>query len=178
MGLAVPPTAERFEDLEDTLRLALRMWAGDETAFVGSRHTVARPVHGPPPVTEVFPPILIGGGGERTTLRLVARYAQACSLPDVGGGGASIRHKLGVLAGHCADAGRPYEDIDKTVGTALGPDESPDALVERCAAFAGLGIEHVIVSTPGPWTGEAVIRLATTVPAVRELSATRPARTP
>jgi hypothetical protein len=98
--------------------------------------------------------------GERKTLRLVARYADACNLFDIPGEGRTIKHKLEILARHCDAVGRPYEQIEKTVSTRLNPDESPEAFAERCAALAALGIEHAVVITAGPWTEDAVARLA------------------
>src|SRR5205814_8162410 len=121
----------------------LRMWAGDETPFEGRYHRLARPVDNPGPVRRPHPPILIGGTGERRTLRLVARYADACNLFDIPDGGRTVRHKLAVLARHCADVGRPYHAIEKTLSTRLGPGESSYEFVRRCTTAAATGIEHV-----------------------------------
>ena len=105
--------------------------------------------------------MLIGGTGERRTLRLVAQYADACNLFDIPDGGRSVRRQLGVLAQHCADVGRAYEQIERTITTVLQPDESAGRFVERCAGLAGLGIQHVVVITRGtPWTGDGVNTLA------------------
>jgi F420-dependent oxidoreductase-like protein len=169
LGLPLPPVGERFERLEETLRLALQMWSGDESPFHGRHSTLERPVGSPRPVTRPHPPILIGGAGERKTLRLVARYGDACNLFDIPDGGATVRHKLDVLARHCEELGRPYEDIDKTLSTRLGPDEPAEAFAERCAQLAELGIEHVVVITAGPWTEEGVATLAAAVPAVQHV---------
>ena len=122
-GPSLPSTVERFEWLEDTLQLAQRMWSGDDAPFVGTApaprgRSAAR--HRPLP----HPPILIGGTGETKTLRLVARYGDACNLPDIPDGGALIRHKLAVLAEHCEAEGRSFDQIDKTVSTRLQPGES------------------------------------------------------
>ena len=143
MDLPFPPTRERFERLEEALRRALEMWQGDSAS-------------NPPPLTEPHPPILIGGMGERRTLRLVAQYADACNLFDIPDEGATIRRKLDVLARHCEAVGRPYEAIEKTVSTRLEPGEPAEAFAERCAALAALGIEHAVVITPAPWTADAV----------------------
>jgi hypothetical protein len=86
----------------------------------------------------------------------VAQHADACNLFDIPDGGQTIRHKLDVLARHCADVGRPYGEIEKTVSTRLNPGETAQAFAERCAALAGLGIEHAVVITPGPWTEDTV----------------------
>lgn len=166
MGLPFPPVAERFGQLEETLQLATRMWAGDASAFEGGHYQLARPISSPRPVARPRPPILIGGMGEHRTLRLVADYADACNLFDVPDGGATLRHKLAVLAEHCRAAGRPYDAIDKTVSTLLEPGASPGAVARRCEVFAELGIEHVVVITTGPWTEEAVADLGSATAAL------------
>jgi F420-dependent oxidoreductase-like protein len=160
MALPLPPTAERFEVLEETLELALLMWKDDRSPFEGRHLRLERPVGNPLPVAHPHPPILVGGAGERKTLRLVARYADACNLFDIPDGGRTIRHKLDVLARHCEAVGRPFEAIEKTVSTRLNPDENAAAFAERCAALANLGLDHAVVITPGPWTQERVNVLA------------------
>ena len=160
LGLSLPPTAERYERLEETLRLALQMWAGDVSAFAGSHYRLERPLNSPQSLTRPHPPILIGGMGERKTLRLVARYADACNLFDIPDGGATIRHKLAVLAEHCKVAGRPYGEIEKTVSTRLEPGETAAAFAERCAGLAELGIEQAVVITSEPWSEEQIAVLA------------------
>jgi F420-dependent oxidoreductase-like protein len=109
MGLLFPPTAERFERLEEALRICRQMFDGDETPFTGRHYRLDRPLNSPPPLSRL--PILVGGGGERKTLRLVAQYADACNLfrsPE-------LRHKLDVLKQHCETVGRDYDEIEKTV---------------------------------------------------------------
>ena len=170
LGLPLPPPAERFERLEETLQIALRMWAGDGTAFEGKHYRLERPQDSPGPVQRPHPPILIGGTGERRTLRLVAQYADACNLFDIPDGGRTIRHKLAVLAEHCAEVGRPYDAIEKTLSTRLAAGESTDEFVRRCTATAALGIEHLAVITSGPWTAEAVATLAAAVPVLRTVA--------
>jgi F420-dependent oxidoreductase-like protein len=169
LDLPLPPVGERFERLEETLRVALQMWSGDPSPFHGRHYALERPVSSPPPVNRPHPPILIGGAGERKTLRFVARYGDACNLFDIPDGGATVRHKLDVLARHCEEVGRPYDEIEKTISTRLAPDEPADAFAERCAELAGLGIDHVVVITAGPWTEPGVATLAAAVPAVRDL---------
>jgi F420-dependent oxidoreductase-like protein len=168
MGLPLPPVAERFERLEETLEIATRMWAGDDAPFEGTHYRLGRPDGSPLPIQRPRPPILIGGTGERRTLRLVARYADACNLFDIPDGGRTVKHKLEVLARHCADLGRPYEQIEKTLSTRLEAGERSDAFVARCAAAAALGIEHMVVITSGPWTSEALATLAAAIPALAE----------
>lgn len=166
MGLPLPPTAERFERLEETLRLANHMWRGDETPFVGHHYRLEHPVGSPRPVTRPRPPVLIGGMGERRTLPLVARYADACNLFDVPDGGRTVRRKLTVLARQCAAVGRRLDEIDTTLSTRLEPGEHPDAFVERCAALRRLGIGHVVVITSGPWSEGDVATLSLAAAAI------------
>jgi F420-dependent oxidoreductase-like protein len=157
MGLPLPPTPERFDRLDETLRLAKQMWSGDDSPFHGRHYRLERPVSSPAPVRRPHPPILVGGMGERRTLPLVARYADACNLFDIPDGGQTVRHKLAVLAECCAAVDRPYESVEKTVSTRLSADEPLGAVTER---FAALGIEHLVFITNGPWTEETIGRLA------------------
>jgi F420-dependent oxidoreductase-like protein len=168
MGLPLPPLAERFQRLEETLQIAARMWAGDDAPFDGKHYRLGRPAGSPPPAQRPGPPILIGGTGERKTLRLVAQYADACNLFDIPDGGHTVTHKLAVLAEHCADLGRPYDQIEKTLSTRLEAGEPSDAFVGRCAAAAALGIQHMVVITSGPWTTGALATLAAAIPTLRE----------
>jgi len=166
LGLPLPPTRERFDYLEDTLRLAHQMWAGDASPFEGRRMRLERPFARPRPTTQPHPPILIGGGGERRTLRLVAEYGDACNLFDIPDEGRTIRHKLGVLRRHCEDVGRPFEAIEKTLSTRLGEGESAEAFAGRCDRLAELGIDHVVLHAAGDWTPDAVAALTPYVGAV------------
>lgn len=158
-GLDLPPVAQRFERLTEVLALATAMWAGDESTFAGHHHRLGRPVNNPRPVTRPRPPILVGGMGERRTLRLVARYADACNLPDLPDDGATVRRKLDVLAGHCAEVGRPYDQVQKTLSTRWLPTEPAGEFRRRCAAYADWGIDHVVVITGGPWSPASVTAL-------------------
>jgi F420-dependent oxidoreductase-like protein len=141
LGLPFFPTAERFERLEETLQICLQMWSEDESPYAGQHYQLERTLNSPQSVQKPHPPILIGGGGERKTLRLVAQYAQACNLfpsPEV-------EHKLEVLRGHCADVGRDYDDIAKTVLLRLDPGpggDKVDEVLEQLSRYAGLGFTH------------------------------------
>ena len=111
LGLPFPPTAERFERLEEALQICLQMWSGEDGRYDGRHYHLGRTLNVPAALTRPHPPIVIGGSGEQKTLRLVARYAQACNLfpsPDLG-------RKLDVLRGHCEREGRDFDDIEKTV---------------------------------------------------------------
>jgi F420-dependent oxidoreductase-like protein len=111
LGLVFPPIAERFEHLEDALRICLQMWSAEDGPFTGTHARLERTLNSPQAITRPHPPILIGGSGERKTLRLVARYAQACNLFP----GPDLDHKLDVLRQHCEAEGRDYDEIEKTV---------------------------------------------------------------
>ena len=154
MGLPFPPVGERFGRVEETVRLALRMWAGDESPFEGEHYRLERPIGSPRPVRR--PRILVGGAGERRTLRLVARYADACNVFDIPDGGRTVRHKLAVLRRHCDEVGRPYGEVEKTISARLAPGEPAESFARRCAEFAGWGIDHAVVITAGPWSPSGV----------------------
>lgn len=153
MGLPLPPTAERFERLEETLRLAHQMWSGDPSPFAGKHYQLDRPVNSPQSISRPHPPILIGGMGEKKTLPLVAKYADACNLFDIPDEGKTVRHKLSVLAEHCEKISRPYEQIEKTLSTRLDP------ATPYSKSYAEWGIDHLMVITSGQWTPEAVALL-------------------
>jgi F420-dependent oxidoreductase-like protein len=142
LGVPFPPLAERFERLEESLAILHRMFDGDARAYAGKHYRLERPLNLPGPVRR--PPILIGGGGEKKTLRLVARYADACNLFEQ----ADLRHKFDVLRRHCENAGRPYDAIVKTTMGRLGDDRDLGRVVERFAALAELGIDLAIVDLP------------------------------
>jgi alkanesulfonate monooxygenase len=141
LGLPFPSTGERFERLEETLQICLQMWSDSDAPYEGKHYRLERTLNSPQALTRPHPPILIGGGGEKKTLRLVAQYAQACNLF----GGPEIEHKLDVLRGHCEAVGRPYDDIEKTAMVALDPGENGeniDALLEQLQKLAALGISE------------------------------------
>ena len=140
LGLPFPPTAERFERFEEAIRICLQMWSDDDGPFDGKHYHLARTLNSPQPLTRPRPPILIGGGGEKKTLRLVAQYADSCNIafynPD------EAAHKLEVLRGHCADVGRNYDEIEKTAQTRfdLGEDgEHVQRTIEQLHYASELG---------------------------------------
>lgn len=159
LGLPLPPTPERFAHLEETLQLALQMWADNPAPFHGDVLHLEQPVSHPLPVSRPRPRILIGGAGEQCTLPLVARYADACNLFDIPDGGATIRRKLEVLRRNCEEIGRPCSEIETSIATRLRPDESVDALAARCRAFGDLGLDHVVFLHPAAWTPADIARL-------------------
>ncbi|MBV9448349.1 MAG: LLM class F420-dependent oxidoreductase [Streptosporangiaceae bacterium] len=169
-GLGIPfgSLAERFERLEETLQIAHQMWRGDDSPYEGEHYRLVRPLNSPDSLQRPHPPILIGGGGERKTLRLVARYADACNLFDFPGTEyeTSIEHKLAVLREHCESVGRDYAEIEKTV--ASNPDFGDDrkagasALLAHLHELAELGIDHVLISPRGGWD-EATLDAVTAI---------------
>jgi F420-dependent oxidoreductase-like protein len=142
LGVPFPPLAERFERLEETLRICLQMWQGDESPIAGAHYTLERPLNSPGSVSQPHPPILVGGGGERKTLRLVARYADACNLFP----GPQLPHKLEVLRRYCDEEGRDYATIEKTSMTmfdASGGEAAVSATVDALREMASVGIQTV-----------------------------------
>lgn len=167
MGLPLPSLRERFDLLDDTIALAHRMWVGERGPFIGTAVQLTDPVGSPLPISRPRPPILIGGTGEKRTLPLVARHADACNVFDIPDGGATVRHKLGVLEAECDAIGRPYAEIDKTISTRFDPAGPIEEFVARCRRFEELGIGHVVCITKGPWTAASVERLAAAVPVIQ-----------
>jgi F420-dependent oxidoreductase-like protein len=180
LGVPFPPLRDRFEMLEELLRVAHQMWDGDETPFEGRHYQMARPLNSPGPVQRPHPPILVAGGGEKKTLRLVAQYADACHLPGyaatVGGVdlGGDLRRKLDVLREHCAVAGRDYAGIEKTVGIGfdLGDDRAAGRrdFLATLHGLAALGFDHVIISPRGPWTDDNLPVLTEILPDIHSLA--------
>jgi F420-dependent oxidoreductase-like protein len=140
LGLSYAPTGERFERLEEALQICLQMWRGDEEGFRGRHYTLDRTLNSPQALRAPHPPILIGGGGEKKTLRLVAQYAQACNLFA----GPEVAHKLDVIRRHCEDVGRDYGEIEKTVLMRLqaAEDGSVDDVLRQLEEMAQLGIDY------------------------------------
>ena len=168
LGISYPPVGERFERLEETLQIADRMWSGRVAPYHGKHYNLAETLNQPMPLSDPRPRILIGGGGEQKTLRLVARYADACNLFAVPGeeGIAQLVHKLDVLRAHCEAEGRPYDSIEKTV---LGPAPlreahpmamPPEALPAFLEQLEGLGIGHFIAPVVDRGTLNELIDLA------------------
>jgi F420-dependent oxidoreductase-like protein len=148
LGVPYPGTSERFERLEETLRLATQMWSDDDQPFTGTHYQLQRPLNHPQPVARPRPRILIGGGGEKKTLRLVAQYADACNIFDMGP--AAVQAKYEVIRGHCEAVGRDYADIEKTVLTRADfATESDDQLVDRFGALGAIGTDHIILGNAG-----------------------------
>lgn len=154
LGVPFPPLAERFERLEETLQIALQMWQGNEQPYTGKHYALERPLNSPRAVQKPHPPILIGGGGERKTLRLVAQYGDGCNL-FARLGNDELRRKLDILRDHCASVGRDYNEIEKTTLNVMSITRdgrnntlSPNAAIDIFAEQAQLGIDQAIFSMP------------------------------
>jgi F420-dependent oxidoreductase-like protein len=145
LDLFFPPLAERFERLEEILQICLQMWSDDDGPYQGRYYNLARALNRPQPLSRPHPPILIGGSGEKKTLRLVAKYAQACNIFS----GPDFSHKLDVLRGHCEAVGRDYNEIEKTVLYNFDVGEKGERagqIVEDLHKLAGLGAQVAIGS--------------------------------
>ncbi len=177
LGFDFPPLAERFDMLEETLRIAHGMWSGPrgtEASFEGVHVRAGRLLNVPQAISRPRPPIMVGGGGERKTLLLVAKYADAC---NVFGGPAQVAHKYAVLREHCDAVGRPYAEIERTnlqsgrlSQEVLDGQREPDAFVADLAALAESGVQHVILGVPSRGVEQWIDLVGTRIiPAARAL---------
>ena len=180
LGIPYPPLKERFERLEETLQIAQQMFAGKRDPYQGRSYQLAEPLLSPAPLSQPRIPILVGGSGEQKTLRLVAKYADACNLfgdPEV------QRHKLGILKQHCNEVGRPYEEILRTANnrifvTAKGDNGSltPTQALEQVRALGEAGVQLVNFSMPNVSTIEPLdIFGREIIPAVADVGEPAPA---
>ncbi len=144
LGVPFPPTSERFERLEETLQICRQMWSDDNGAYSGQHYQLAETVCVPPPIREGGPRILIGGSGERKTLRLVAKYADACNL--FGFEAEEVARKIAVLDAHCETEGRDPSEVQRTVLLGTNPLDDIDGFLRRTEEYAALGVEQVWVS--------------------------------
>jgi len=128
LGVPFPPLSERYERLEETLQICLQMWSDDDGPYRGTHYQLAETLCSPPPASVPRPRILIGGGGERRTLRLVARYADACNFI---GDRSMVARKVEVLRARCAEAGRDPADIEVTALIAVADEARPATVVAR-----------------------------------------------
>jgi F420-dependent oxidoreductase-like protein len=150
LGIPFPPVTERFDWLEDTLRLCLQMWKGDESRLEGKRFMFERPLNSPQSLTRPHPPIMIGGMGEQKTLRLVAKYADACNLFPT----PEVQHKLDVLKRHCEREKRNYDDIEKTSMFRFDVGERGEnvrPIVDQLRRLAQMGFTTVMGGVKDVW---------------------------
>jgi len=160
LGVPVVPVAERFERLEETLQICLQMWSDNNGGYDGTHYRLAETLCVPPALSSPHPPIMIGGGGERKTLLLVARYADACNVfattPD------DVGHKLEVLRRHCDAEGRDYDAITKTALLTRQILVETDPVLAEVEQYAALGITEVqVMPDPGRPVAEFTEELVT-----------------
>jgi len=174
-GVRFPPIAERFQMLEDLLQIAHRVWKGETGPFKGKLVELSEQMDNPPPVQQPHPPILIGGGGERKTLKFVAKYADATHQTTADP--AVLRHKLEVLRRHCETEGRDYEEIERFCGLELrplpgqdGPIADADTLLERAGALSEAGAQGLFIVLPRVADSEAIERFGAEVIAAGDLT--------
>lgn len=171
LGVPYPPDLERLDRLEEAVRICLQMWSDDDGAFNGRYYQLQETLCRPRPVSSPRPRILIGGGGEKRTLRIVATYADACNFfgsPD------DVAHKVRVLRTHCDAVGRDPAEIEVTAMLRnLPPDPSRDDVLRCAEEYAKVGVSSLIVGPTGDDPGEWLE--ATIAPAVEELSGIQPA---
>ena len=165
LGVHYPPMHERFERLEEILRITHQMWRGNTTPFIGKHYQLNEPMNHPQPLSQPHPPIMIGGEGEKQTLRMVAAYGDACNFqlgtpltgyPDwyietFRQRATHLPRKLAILKAHCEKAGRSYDEIERTVlgSIQIRPGKmSTNEVVEVCHELAEMGFQHVIYNMP------------------------------
>ena len=143
LGVPVVSVGERFERLEETLQICLQMWSEDDGPFSGRHYQLAETLCVPAPISRPHPPILVGGGGERKTLLLAARYADACNV--FGSSPQDVAHKLDVLRSHCQDEGRDYDRIDKTVLAVRPALADVEGFIAAAGEYAALGVTELLI---------------------------------
>jgi alkanesulfonate monooxygenase SsuD/methylene tetrahydromethanopterin reductase-like flavin-dependent oxidoreductase (luciferase family) len=152
-GIPYPSTSERFEQLEDSLKLAKALWAGDETSFAGRHFSAPAITNNPRPLSSPHPRIMIGGTGPNKTLRMVAQYADACNIGDWVGT-ENMQKVLDTLKGHCETLGRDYNTIEKTslCTVHLSGKDTVESTVVRIQKLSEMGFTHVIFNMPDVYT--------------------------
>lgn len=148
-GIPYPSTAERFEQMEDTLKLAKALWASDETSFTGKHFSAPAITNNPRPLSQPHPRLMIGGTGPNKTLRMVAEYADACNIGDWVGR-ENMQTALDALKKHCETLGRDYATVEKTsLSTVhLSGEDTVDSVLRRIEELAGMGFTHAIFNMP------------------------------
>ncbi len=170
LGVPYPALSERFERLEETLQIARQMWSDDDGPFDAEHYHLAETINSPRAVSTPRPKIMVGGSGEKKTLRLVAQYADICNLfaatPE------DAQHKIDVLKGHCDAVGRDFSEIEVTImggGVGVNAYEDPDGFVTAMEPYAKLGVHHVQIANAAPDPVAAARALGAVVPRLAEL---------
>ncbi|WP_345801259.1 LLM class F420-dependent oxidoreductase [Microbacterium sp. AZCO] len=156
LGFAFPPVAERFRQLEETLQICLQMWSDSEEPYEGAIWQFERTLNSPQSLTRPHPYLMIGGGGEKKTLRLVAQYADACNL---GVRDELPTHKLEVLRRHCDAVGRDYDTIEKTAMIGVDPSSTPASVASLTRQLEEIGFTATYVFSVGIPDPERVVEL-------------------
>lgn len=168
LGVPFPPVPERFERLEETLQICRQMWSDDTRPYIGHHYRLAETICSPAPEQQAGLPIVIGGMGEKKTLRLVARYADACNLFAFDPG--EVAHKLDVLNRHCDTEGRDPAEIKRTIIGHFDPLADIDAFLAAMREYAELGVQQVWVNPSGPAPADWTARVGEQVlPKLRDL---------
>ncbi|MBA3779556.1 MAG: LLM class F420-dependent oxidoreductase [Chloroflexi bacterium] len=160
-GAPFPPLRERFQMLEDALQIAHRAWRGERGAFEGKQVQLTEQIDVPAPVSKPHPPILIGGGGEKKTLKLVAKYGDATHC---GSGPENFRHKMEVLRAHCEEVGRDFEEIERCTSLDVSPPgrrpgmADPGLLVERVGELEEAGAQALFFALPDAADSDSIER--------------------
>lgn len=148
-GIPYPPTSERFEQLEDNLKLAKALWDSDEIAFEGKHFSAPAVTNNPRPLSRPHPRIMVGGTGPKKTLRMVAEYADACNIGDWVGAD-NMQKAIDTLKEHCESLGRNYDTIEKTslCTVHLSGDDTVESIISRIKGLASMGFTHAIFNMP------------------------------
>ncbi len=169
LGVPFPPLRDRFEQLEEALQICLQMWSGNNGPYEGKHYQLAETLCVPAPISSPRPRILIGGGGEKKTLRLVAQYADACNLfgpPE------QVAHKVEVLRGHCDTLGRDIRTIEVTGLLPARADWTTDDVLRSAEAYAAVGVDTVMTTNMS--TDPAALLETVYGPAMRQLAEIQP----
>ena len=162
LGVDFPPVSERFERLEEALQIANQMWSDNNGPYKGKHYQLEETLCSPQPLSKPRPQIMVGGGGEKKTLKLVAKYADAC---NVFGNGEEIAHKFDVIKRHCDDVGRNYDEIERTCMTIVPPG---DAAIDPAKSLIDHGAQHVIFSGLPVQNLEVIAGFSDIFPAIDE----------
>ena len=162
LGLLFPSTRERFERLEETVRICEQMWSGSDAAFDGEHYALARTLNSPQSISRPRPYLMIGGSGERKTLRLVALHADACNIFS----GPQAAHKLEVLRAHCEREGRDYDAIEKTTILSIDDTATKDDVLAQLEAARAVGFSVAYIFSKNPRPEATVALLAEVVPEI------------
>src|SRR5580692_128504 len=146
LGVPFPPLKERYERLEETIQICFQMWSDDDGPYEGTHYQLAETLCSPPPLSAPRPRLLIGGGGERKTLRLVATYADACNFI---GDAATVAHKVQVLRAHCHDVGRDPAGIEVTALIMIADEADQDTILREAQALRSAGADAIVVRSTG-----------------------------